>query len=79
MTNEQQKSMNVKVINTNELIFDPDPESRDTLRPAFSEEGVDLTLIRWMLGLSPLERLRAIQSYAASAYRLRHAARQVRL
>jgi len=27
-----------------------------------SEEGVDLTLIRWMLSLTPAERLEALQS-----------------
>jgi len=26
--------------------------------PSFSEDGVDLTLMRWMLSLSPAERLR---------------------
>ena len=29
--------------------------------PAYSEDGVDLTLIRWMLGLTPEERLRVLQ------------------
>ena len=31
--------------------------------PAFSEDGVDLTLIRWMLSLSPTERVEALQSF----------------
>ncbi len=30
-------------------------------RPAFSEDGVDLTLIRWMLSLTPAERLETLQ------------------
>jgi hypothetical protein len=30
--------------------------------PAYSEEGVDLTLIRWMLSLTPAERLETLQS-----------------
>ena len=28
----------------------------------YSEDGVDLTLIRWMLSLTPAERLRVLQS-----------------
>jgi hypothetical protein len=40
-----------------------------TLEGAFSDDGVDLTLIRWMLKLTPTERLRAAQDLidAASA------------
>ena len=29
--------------------------------PDYSEDGVDLTLIRWMLSLTPAERLRFLQ------------------
>jgi hypothetical protein len=29
--------------------------------PDYSEDGVDLTLIRWSLSLSPLERLQFLQ------------------
>lgn len=36
-----------------------------------SEGGVDLTLIRWMLALSPAERLRAAQGSARFLLRLR--------
>ena len=41
---------------------DPDAEAidRDTL-PDYSESGVDLSLIRWMLSLSPLERLQFLE------------------
>ncbi len=31
--------------------------------PMHSEDGVDLTLIRWMLSLTPAERLEALQSF----------------
>lgn len=31
--------------------------------PERSEGGVDLTLIRWMLSLTPAERLEALDSY----------------
>jgi hypothetical protein len=33
---------------------------------AFSDDGVDLTLIRWMLSLTPAERLQVHQSWARS-------------
>jgi hypothetical protein len=34
--------------------------ARQTL-PEYSEDGVDLTLIRWMLSLTPAERLDFLQ------------------
>jgi hypothetical protein len=37
----------------------------------FSDDGVDLTLIRWMLSLTPAERLRTLQCHIASVQRLR--------
>lgn len=54
------------------------PDAPETL-PAYSEDGVDLTLIRWMLSLTPLERLRTVQRNAASMQRLRNGRRNVRL
>ncbi len=39
--------------------------------PAYGEDGVDLTLIRAMLSLSPVERLRKMQQCAWSIKRLR--------
>jgi hypothetical protein len=36
-----------------------------------SEDGVDLTLIRWMLSLTPAERLQVLQQSAQSLLRLR--------
>ena len=36
-----------------------------------SEDGVDLTLIRWMLSLTPAERLDVLQNNARSILRLR--------
>jgi len=41
--------------------------------PAYSEEGVDLTLIRWMLSLAPTERLNVLQENLLSIARLKHA------
>lgn len=46
--------------------------SGDDGLPAYSEDGVDLTLIRWMATLSPLERLEVAQSGANAVLALRH-------
>lgn len=37
----------------------------------YSQDGVDLTLIWWMLSLSPLERLETLQQTVQSILRLR--------
>ncbi|MGC9997251.1 MAG: hypothetical protein ABSE79_18190 [Terriglobia bacterium] len=36
-----------------------------------SDDGVDLTLIRWMLSLTPAERLQVLQQSVKSLLRLR--------
>ena len=41
--------------------------------PAYSEDGVDLTLIRWMLRLTPGERLAVLSSHLDALYSLRNA------
>ena len=57
-----------------------DAENSEEKRlPTYSEDGVDLTLIRWMLSFTPLERLRIMQQYAASTYRIQNAGKKVRL
>ncbi|MGH9749079.1 MAG: hypothetical protein ACRD6R_04045 [Candidatus Polarisedimenticolia bacterium] len=45
---------------------DPDP-----IEPTHSPDGVDLTLIRWMLSLTPEERLEVLQANVRSILRLR--------
>ena len=42
-------------------------------RPAYSEDGVDLTLIRWMLTFTPTERLNILQQSMISINRLKNA------
>jgi hypothetical protein len=37
-----------------------------------SSDGVDLTLIRWFLSLSPAERLEALESFANDILELRN-------
>ncbi len=43
----------------------------------YNEEGVDLTLIQWMLSLSPTERLRLLQANINFIIRLKNAKRIV--
>jgi hypothetical protein len=43
------------------------------LLPTHSPDGVDLTLIRWMLSLTPVERLAFLQATVNSLETLRHA------
>ena len=40
-------------------------------QPTHSEDGVDLTLIRWMLSLTPAERLQTLQQNVWSIMELR--------
>lgn len=40
-------------------------------KPTHSEDGVDLTLIRWMLSMTPAERLQTLQNNVWSILRLR--------
>ncbi|MDY0002673.1 MAG: hypothetical protein RBU30_15360 [Polyangia bacterium] len=40
-------------------------------QPDLSEDGVDLTLIRWMLTLTPAERVEYIESIARSIEEIR--------
>jgi len=39
--------------------------------PAFSPDGVDLTLIRWVLSLTPAERLDVLQGFVNSVMEIR--------
>jgi hypothetical protein len=39
--------------------------------PEYDSSGVDVTLIRWMLNLTPAERLQALQGFVDSVWELR--------
>jgi hypothetical protein len=54
-------------------------DSADSNRPAYSEDGVDLTLIRSMLSLSPAERLATLQQYVDSVLSVRARNSEARL
>ena len=49
------------------------PRGETVAEPAYSEDGVDLTLIRWMLSLTPAERLGVLQSAVTAIEKLRNA------
>jgi len=42
-------------------------------RPTHSPEGVDLTLIRWFLTLTPMERLAALETHMKAIQAIRDA------
>ena len=48
----------------------------DSEHRTHSEDGVDLTLIRWMLNLTPAERLMTLQNNVRSLERLADAVRE---
>ncbi|MBN1424215.1 hypothetical protein JXA88_06645 [Candidatus Fermentibacteria bacterium] len=52
--------------------YDPAPQPRRTQDP---DDGVDVTLIRWMLSMSPEQRLEVLQNAVDSLEELRDAAK----
>ena len=46
-------------------------ERKPEIEQTYSPDGVDLTLIRWMLSLTPAERLQVLQQSVKSLLRLR--------
>jgi hypothetical protein len=48
-------------------VADPDPEALTQ----YSEDDVDLTLIRWMLSLTPAERLQVVQRHSNAIIAIR--------
>ncbi|MDM8548614.1 hypothetical protein QUF72_01000 [Desulfobacterales bacterium HSG2] len=48
----------------------------ETEQPIYSEDGVDLTLIRWMLSLTPAERLQVLQQQILSISKLKNGTRR---
>ena len=54
----------------------PPAEASEVAEPpeAYSEDGVDVSLIHWMLELSPMERLEAAQDMIDTVWMLREAA-----
>lgn len=40
-------------------------------QPEYSEDGVDMSLIRWMLSLTPRERLETLQNHLNAVLKIR--------
>ena len=55
------------------------PDDGSGIEVAYSDDGVDLTLIRWMLSLTPAERLETLQQYVNSVIEIRARNSQIRL
>ena len=45
--------------------------TEDRCQAAYSADGVDLTLIRWMLSVTPAERLETLQQFVDSVSEIR--------
>ncbi len=62
-----------------QAMLHPEPEQARRARrdeAPYSEDGVDLTLIRWMLSLTPEQRLLTLQQNVRSILELRDAAKK---
>jgi hypothetical protein len=51
----------------------PEADSLSESDRLYSEDGIDLSLIRWMLSMTPTERLQTLQQNIRSIMRLRDA------
>jgi len=62
-----------KVHATAGTVYEPGTAAKNEpdLEGAFSDDGVDLTLIRWMLRHTPTERLQAAQDLIDATWALR--------
>ncbi|MGA2772599.1 MAG: hypothetical protein ABSG26_17465 [Bryobacteraceae bacterium] len=50
--------------------MEPPPEAAEY---PYDGSGVDVTLIRWMLGMTPAERLQVLQSFVDATWKARGA------
>jgi hypothetical protein len=56
--------------------LNPDSNGKPLPGESTDDDGVDETLIHWMLSLTPAERLRALQRHVNAVNRLRAAMRE---
>jgi len=47
------------------------PDEEPLPAPEYSEDGVDLSLIRWMLSLTPAQRLAVLESHVSEILAIR--------
>jgi len=52
-------------------VTEPEPQRQADYGPDYSEHGVDLTLIRWMLSLTPAERLQVLERHVNAILAIR--------
>jgi hypothetical protein len=45
--------------------------SEEAPKPDYSPDGVDLSLIRWFLSLTPLERVQVLEQYIGDIQKIR--------
>ena len=50
--------------------MEPPPEAQES---PYDSSGVDVTLIRWMLDMTPAERLQVLQSFVDATWKARGA------
>jgi hypothetical protein len=66
----KQKNSRSKIAGRRKVSISSPPSAQNR---ASSDDGVDLTLIRWMLSLTPAERLQVLQQNANAIAELRNA------
>lgn len=49
---------------------EPEQQAKDRM-PEYSEDGVDVSLIRWLLSLTPLQRLQFLENNLNALARIR--------
>jgi hypothetical protein len=62
------------LVPSHSLPLGPAGAAEDAVRESPGEDGVDVTLIRWTLSLTPRERLELLQANAEALVRLQDAA-----
>lgn len=50
--------------------------NKDKNDPQYSPDGIDMTLTRWMLSLTPEERLQTLQNHVNAVLKLRRGKRK---
>jgi hypothetical protein len=54
-------------------IIEPTDEPPEAAESPYDSSGVDVTLIRWMLDMTPAERLQVLQSFVDATWKARGA------
>jgi hypothetical protein len=57
-------------------MIEPTDEPTEAVESPYTSSGVDVTLIRWMLDMTPAERLQVLQSFVDATCKARGARRE---